>query len=81
MLVDQFGQFGAIAEEDGQIRCQNAVLDVAQHLFVIVVVELVEDVVALLLQDGHCLIEVMMFHGRRRVNRSQWGLCVQHELQ
>lgn len=33
-----------------------------------------------LLQNGNCLVEVVMFHCGRAVDGSKWRLGVQHEL-
>jgi len=80
VLVDQVGQLPLAGEELDQIGGQDAVLDVAQHLLVLVAVEFAEDVVAVLLQDRHRLVEVVVLHGRCRVNVGQRRRRVQHEL-
>lgn len=48
LLLDEGRQFGLVREEDGQVGRQNAVLNEAQYLLVLIVGELAENVVSVL---------------------------------
>ena len=50
VLLEDVGQPGLVGEEQGQVGGQNAVLDVAQDLSILVMIQLGKDVVVFLRQ-------------------------------
>ena len=80
VLLHDVGQLGLVGEEEGEVGGEDAGLHGLQHLVVLLVVEVVEDVVGLLLEDGDPHAEVVVLHGGAGVHPSQRGLHVDHEL-
>lgn len=80
LLLHQHLQPCLVRKEQRQIGRQNAMLHQTQHLLVLAGRQLAENVVAILLQNRHRLIEVMVLHGRRTVDGRYRRRRVQHEL-
>ena len=75
-----FSQARLVGEEESEVGGEDAVLDVTQHLLVLVWGQLGEDVVILLLQDDYRHVEVVVLHGRGGVDSRKGGANVNHEL-